>query len=61
LRVCAGEIFGSFPCVPGSPGLQSRQSATATRLTLNFAVPEPGIALLLAAGGIALAARERDA
>ncbi len=60
-RVCVAAIFGSFPCVAGAAGnTQSSISATATRLTLNFAVPEPGTFLLFAAGLVALSARRRE-
>ncbi len=58
MRVCAGTIFGAFPCVPGASGNSvSFTRATTTRLTLNF--PEPGISVLLAAGLVGLAARRR--
>ena len=57
-RICVGEVFGSFPCVSGSAAnIQSSISATATRLTLNFGVPEPGTLLLGGAIFVGFAAR----
>jgi len=59
-RVCVGAIFGAFPCIAGAAGnAQSSISAKATRLTLNFAVPEPETVFLLATGLVALAAARR--
>ncbi len=55
-RICEGTIFGSFPCVPADG---ARTTATATSLTLNFAVPEPGTVLLLGACLVGLAARDQ--
>ncbi len=60
-RVCLGPILaGPVPCVAGTAGnTQSSISATATRLTLTFAVPEPGTVMLLAAGLVSLASARR--
>ena len=58
-RVCAGAIFGSFPCSGGDPtNSLSTISATTTRLTLNF-LPETGAALLLGTALVGLAVRNR--